>query len=105
MKKVFAIIATACCILTAILPIFTYRISADQIIGYAPLLAIYPSVIDQIRRGHFGYIPLLLVLIGMHLFLTLAPAWIAIRILMRRKQKGAERLKSANIRKNRPENG
>ena len=90
MKKVFAIVAAACFLLTAFLPVFTLTKGPDHVIGHLPLLVVYPGLIDIIHRGYFDDIPLPLSFIGLHLFLSLATAWIVVRILKRRKQKRAE---------------
>ena len=90
MKKVFAIVAAACFLLTAFLPVFTLTKGPEHVIGHLPLLVVYPGIIDNIHRGYFDDIPLLLSFIILHLFLSLAPAWIVVRILKRRKHKRAE---------------
>ena len=90
MKKIFAIAAAACFLITAFIPVFTLTKGAGHDIGRMPLLVIYPGLVGMIRIGDFRYIPLVSLWIGMHLFVSLAPAWIVVRILKRRKQKRAE---------------
>jgi len=90
MKKAFAIVAAACFLITACIPVFTLTKGAGHDIGRMPLLVIYPGLVDMIRIGDYRYIPLVSLWIGIHLFLSLAPAWIIIRILKRRKQNRAE---------------
>ena len=90
MKKAFAIVAAACFLITACIPIFTLTKGAGHDIGRIPLLVIYPGLVGMIRIGDYRYIPLVSLWIGIHLFLSLAPAWIVIRILKRRKQTKAE---------------
>ena len=90
MKRTFAIVAAACFLITAFIPVFTLTKGAGHDIGRMPLLVIYPGLVGMIRIGDFRYIPLVSLWIGMHLFLSLAPAWIVVRILKRRKQKRAE---------------
>ena len=90
MKKTFAIVAAACFLVTAFIPVFTLTKGAGHDIGRMPLLVIYPGLVSMIRIGDFRYIPLVSLWIGMHLFLSLAPAWIFVRILKRRKQNRAE---------------
>ena len=90
MKKTFAIVAAACFLITAFLPVFTLTKGPEHVIGRMPLLVIYPGLVAMIRIGDFRYIPLDVLWIGMHLFLSLAPAWIVVRILKRRKQITAE---------------
>ena len=90
MKRIFAIVAAACVLITAFIPVFTLTKGAGHDIGRMPLLVIYPGLVGMIRIGDFRYIPLVSLWIGMHLFLSLAPALIVVRILKRRKQKKAE---------------
>ena len=90
MKRIFAIVAAACVLITAFIPVFTLTKGAGHDIGRMPLLVIYPGLVGMIRIGDFRYVPLVSLWIGMHLFLSLAPAWIVVRILKRRKQNRAE---------------
>ena len=76
--------------ITAFLPVFTLTKGPEHVIGRMPLLVIYPGLVEMIRIGDFRYIALVFLWIGMHLFLALAPAWIVVRALKRRKQNNAE---------------
>jgi hypothetical protein len=90
MKKTFAIITTACFLLTSFIPIFTLTKGAGHVIGHMSLWIIYPGLVDMIRIGDLRYVPLALLWIGIHLCISIAPAWIVVRILKRRKQNKAE---------------
>ena len=89
MKKTFAAVALACFLVAAFLPVFTLTKGPGTAVGRMPLLIIYPGLVDMIRMGDFRYVPLVLLWIGMHLFLALAPAGLVVRALSRRKQKRA----------------
>lgn len=89
MKRMFVVLGTVCFLLTSFLPVITLTKGPGHIIGHMPLWVIYPGLVDMIRLGDFRYIHLILLWVALHLFLTIAPAWILTRILKRRKQSRA----------------
>ena len=58
--------------------------------GLLPLGIIYYLLADLIRTGRYGETPITFIWICMHLFLSIAPAWIIMRIAGRYIKRKAE---------------
>ena len=84
MKKSFILVAIACFLLYSFLPVITVTKGPGHVIGHWPLWVVYPGLAYIIREGNFRNFPIALLWVGIHLFLTIASAWIIVRIWTRR---------------------
>ena len=58
--------------------------------GTLPLGIVYLLLADVIRTGYYDNFPMTFLWIFVHLFLSITPAWIIIRVLKRRIKRKAE---------------